>query len=164
MPSPSLHEVVTPSLSMATLPSRTPSYHSTSECLPGVSCSWGCNVSTAEKIDLYRAFRSEYVTPKKPALVDVGPARYLTVDGQGAPSGEWSSTVATTSSTCQTRAGSLRSGYGRYCGSPFALAEGWSRNPLTHGHRPQPRSHAAYGHATRAPKPANRASRRFKAV
>lgn len=45
-------------------------------------------MSTAEKIDLYRAFRSEYVTPKKPALGDVGPARYLTVDGQGAPSGD----------------------------------------------------------------------------
>ncbi len=44
-------------------------------------------MATPEKLDLYKAYRSEYVTPKKSTLVEVGPARYLTVDGQGEPGG-----------------------------------------------------------------------------
>ena len=42
---------------------------------------------TATKIDIYRQFRSEYITPKKPSLVDIKPARYLTIIGRGEPGG-----------------------------------------------------------------------------
>ena len=42
---------------------------------------------TAAKIDIYRQFRSEYITPKKPSLVNVQPARYLTFTGRGEPGG-----------------------------------------------------------------------------
>ena len=40
------------------------------------------------KLDLFQKFRSEYVTPKQPLFVVVGPARYLTITGHGAPGGE----------------------------------------------------------------------------
>ncbi len=40
------------------------------------------------KLDLYKKFSSEYVTPKDPVFVLVGPARYLTIIGHGAPGGE----------------------------------------------------------------------------
>ena len=40
------------------------------------------------KIDLYARHKKEYVAPKSPVLVKVGPARYLSIDGQGAPGGE----------------------------------------------------------------------------
>ena len=43
---------------------------------------------TGEKIDLYKKHSSEYVTPKKPALVKVGPAKYLSIPGRGEPGGE----------------------------------------------------------------------------
>ena len=39
------------------------------------------------KLDLYRRHQSEYVAPKNPTLVRVGPARYLTVGGRGDPKG-----------------------------------------------------------------------------
>ena len=39
------------------------------------------------KLDLYRRYKSEYVAPKNPALVRVGPARYLSVSGRGDPNG-----------------------------------------------------------------------------
>jgi hypothetical protein len=39
------------------------------------------------KVDLYRQHASEYVTPKTPALVRTGPARYLAVSGRGEPGG-----------------------------------------------------------------------------
>lgn len=42
----------------------------------------------ATKIDLYKTHRSEYVTPRKPVLVNVGSGQYMAVDGQGAPGGE----------------------------------------------------------------------------
>ncbi|HEY1205267.1 MAG: GyrI-like domain-containing protein [Bryobacteraceae bacterium] len=42
----------------------------------------------AEKIDLYKLHKSEYVTPKEPALVEAGAAKYLTAEGAGAPGGE----------------------------------------------------------------------------
>jgi hypothetical protein len=45
-------------------------------------------MATAAKIDIYRQFRSEYITPKKPSLVNVQPARYLTFTGRGEP-GAW---------------------------------------------------------------------------
>ncbi len=38
-----------------------------------------------EKIDLYKLHKSEYVTPREPAIVAVKAARYLTVEGQGEP-------------------------------------------------------------------------------
>lgn len=41
------------------------------------------------KLDLCKKFRSEYVTPKEPVFVLVGPARYLTICGHGAPGGEY---------------------------------------------------------------------------
>jgi hypothetical protein len=40
------------------------------------------------KLDLYKKFRSEYVMPKEPIFVAVGPAKYLTIPGKGAPGGE----------------------------------------------------------------------------
>ena len=40
------------------------------------------------KLDLYQKFRSEYVTPKQPVFVVVGPARYISITGGGAPGGE----------------------------------------------------------------------------
>ena len=39
------------------------------------------------KTDLYRRYKREYVAPKNPALVRVGPARYLSVSGRGDPNG-----------------------------------------------------------------------------
>ncbi len=44
-------------------------------------------MSTAAKVDLYRQFRAEYITPKKPSLVKIKPARYLTFTGRGEPGG-----------------------------------------------------------------------------
>lgn len=41
-----------------------------------------------EKIDLYKSHQAEYVKPKKPVLVRIGPAAYLSIRGQGAPGGE----------------------------------------------------------------------------
>ena len=41
-----------------------------------------------DKLDLYRKHKDEYVRPKKPVLVKVGPARYLSIEGRGAPAGE----------------------------------------------------------------------------
>src|SRR6266849_4441548 len=39
------------------------------------------------KLDLYRRHKAEYVTPRTPKLVRVGPARYLSVSGRGDPNG-----------------------------------------------------------------------------
>ncbi len=41
-----------------------------------------------EKLDLYKKHKSEYVTPRQPVLIIVGPAKYLSVDGVGAPESE----------------------------------------------------------------------------
>ncbi len=41
----------------------------------------------AAKLDLQQRYRAEYVTPKAPVLVTVGPAKYLAYDGRGAPAG-----------------------------------------------------------------------------
>lgn len=40
------------------------------------------------KLDLYKKHRAEYVMPKQPVFVVVGPARYLAITGHGAPGGE----------------------------------------------------------------------------
>jgi hypothetical protein len=39
------------------------------------------------KLDLYAEHRDEYVAPREPTLVDVGPARYLAITGRGKPGG-----------------------------------------------------------------------------
>jgi hypothetical protein len=39
------------------------------------------------KLDLYAEHRDEYVAPREPALVDIGPARYLAITGHGKPGG-----------------------------------------------------------------------------
>jgi hypothetical protein len=39
------------------------------------------------KLDLYRRSKAEYVAPKNPTLLRIGPARYLTVSGHGDPNG-----------------------------------------------------------------------------
>lgn len=41
-----------------------------------------------DKLDLFKTFKDDYAAPKKPALVDVGPAHYLAIEGWGAPGGE----------------------------------------------------------------------------
>jgi hypothetical protein len=43
---------------------------------------------TVEKVDLYKLFKNEYVTPKKPVLLDIQPAKYLSITGTGAPGSE----------------------------------------------------------------------------
>lgn len=40
------------------------------------------------KLDLHKKYRSEYVMPKEPVFIVVGPAKYLTISGKGAPGGE----------------------------------------------------------------------------
>lgn len=42
----------------------------------------------AIKVDLYKKHHAEYVTPKEPVFVSIGPAKYLTLTGQGSPKGE----------------------------------------------------------------------------
>jgi len=42
----------------------------------------------AAKLDLFKEHKDEYVTPREPVLVDVGPAQYLVIDGSGAPGGD----------------------------------------------------------------------------
>lgn len=37
------------------------------------------------KLDLYKLHKTDYATPKKPILLNVKPATYLTISGQGAP-------------------------------------------------------------------------------
>ena len=42
---------------------------------------------TSKKLDLYKLRAAEYVAPKKPMLVKVGRAQYLTITGKGEPGG-----------------------------------------------------------------------------
>lgn len=52
-------------------------------------------MTSETKLDLYKEHKAEYVTPKTPALINVKPAKYLTVTGQGAPAGrEFQAAVA----------------------------------------------------------------------
>jgi hypothetical protein len=39
------------------------------------------------KIDIVKAHPQDYAAPRKPRLVDIDPATYLAIDGQGAPGG-----------------------------------------------------------------------------
>jgi hypothetical protein len=41
-----------------------------------------------EKVDLYKQHKTEYAAARKPALVDIKPALYLAISGQGAPGGD----------------------------------------------------------------------------
>lgn len=45
-------------------------------------------MKTTDKLDLYKSHKQEYVTPRKPVLIQTKPAQYLTIEGQGAPGGE----------------------------------------------------------------------------
>ena len=45
-------------------------------------------MKTTDKIDLLKLFKEEYTQPKKPVLLDVKPAVYLAIEGQGEPGGE----------------------------------------------------------------------------
>jgi len=42
---------------------------------------------TQEKLDLYKDNKKEYAATPKPALVEIGPAVYLSISGQGTPGG-----------------------------------------------------------------------------
>ena len=42
----------------------------------------------AEKLDLHKQHKGEYITPKTPKLVEVGPAKYLAINGRGEPGGK----------------------------------------------------------------------------
>ncbi len=46
------------------------------------------DMPTQTEIDLYKLHKTEYAAPRKPALVDIKPATYLAISGQGAPGGE----------------------------------------------------------------------------
>ena len=41
-----------------------------------------------KKIDLYKLHKTEYITPRKPVLLEIQPARYLCVSGTGRAGGE----------------------------------------------------------------------------
>ena len=45
-------------------------------------------MKTQPKIDLYKLNKIEYAATRKPALVELKPATYLAISGQGAPGGE----------------------------------------------------------------------------
>jgi hypothetical protein len=45
-------------------------------------------MATQSKLDLFKECRAEYTAKRNPLLVDVGPAVYLGITGQGAPGGE----------------------------------------------------------------------------
>ena len=40
------------------------------------------------KLDLYKVHKTEYVTPRRPALIHIEPAQYLAIEGRGAPGNE----------------------------------------------------------------------------
>lgn len=45
-------------------------------------------MAPSEKLDLYKQHKDDYTAPRKPVLVDIAPAQYLTIAGQGSPDGE----------------------------------------------------------------------------
>ena len=45
-------------------------------------------MADTEKLDLYKTHKSDYITPRQPALVAIARATYLTIDGQGEPGGD----------------------------------------------------------------------------
>jgi hypothetical protein len=45
-------------------------------------------MKTQDKIDLYRLNKNDYAAPKMPVLLDIAPAAYLAISGQGTPGGD----------------------------------------------------------------------------
>ncbi len=45
-------------------------------------------MKTTERVDLFKEHKQEYVAKQKPGLVEIKPASYLAISGQGAPGGE----------------------------------------------------------------------------
>ena len=45
-------------------------------------------MSQTEKIDLFKLHKDQYISPKKPKLVETKPAKYLSITGRGAPGGK----------------------------------------------------------------------------
>ncbi len=45
-------------------------------------------MKTQTKLDLYKLHKHEYVSPKKPVLVELKPATYLAISGKGKPGGD----------------------------------------------------------------------------
>ncbi len=45
-------------------------------------------MAKAKKLEVYEAYKADYVTPRKPALVDLKLANYLLIAGQGDPEGK----------------------------------------------------------------------------
>jgi hypothetical protein len=45
-------------------------------------------MSKAEKIDLYKLHKDQYIAPKNPQLVEIERAKYLVISGRGEPGGE----------------------------------------------------------------------------
>jgi hypothetical protein len=45
------------------------------------------SASAKEKIDLFKSYKDEYVAPRKPVIVTITPANYLTITGAGKPGG-----------------------------------------------------------------------------
>jgi hypothetical protein len=45
-------------------------------------------MTTQPKIDLYKLHKDDYVTPRKPALINIQQATYLAISGRGEPGGE----------------------------------------------------------------------------
>lgn len=45
-------------------------------------------MSTKPKLDLCKLHKADYATPKKPVLLEIKPAQYLAIEGQGSPGGE----------------------------------------------------------------------------
>lgn len=44
-------------------------------------------MATQEKVDLLKDNKKEYAATAKPALIEMGPAVYLSIEGRGAPGG-----------------------------------------------------------------------------
>ena len=42
-------------------------------------------MATTTKLDLFKKHKAEYVAPKKPVLVKIGPVKYLSIEGRGEP-------------------------------------------------------------------------------
>jgi hypothetical protein len=45
-------------------------------------------MAAAEKVDLYKVHKEDYIAPKKPTFVDTEKAQYLAISGRGVPGGE----------------------------------------------------------------------------
>ena len=45
-------------------------------------------MSKAEKVDLYKLHKDQYIASKKPQLIEIKKAKYLAISGRGKPGGE----------------------------------------------------------------------------